>query len=64
MPYSPNSEGEWHAYRMDLTILIPIAAFVVVALVVRRYSRWKDSSLSSEEKQAEARLWSNRHGGR
>jgi len=49
---------------MDITIVLPVVVFVVVAFVVRRYRKWQDPSLSSKEKQAEARLWSSRHGGR
>ncbi len=48
---------------MDITIVLPIVVFLVVAFVVRRYMKWQDPSLSSKEKQAEARLWSSRHGG-
>ena len=48
----------------NIWLLIPLAAIVIAVVVVRRYMKWQDPSLSSKEKQAEARMWSNRHGGR
>jgi hypothetical protein len=44
-----------------LWVVLPIAIVILFGLVIRWALRWRDPSVSSSEKQAEARLWSKRN---
>ena len=45
-----------------LFVVVPIGIVIFFVLVIRWAMRWRDPSFSSEDKQAQANLWSKRRG--